>query len=121
MKKLTLLFIFAMVAMVLCPPLLAAETPSAESAGPDEAKVKAYLEKMAPGDTGSCLVENMNMQIFGISDLVPGHQAEVFYKFEYELRCNRGSESKTGQGVLRAARLRDGNWIDRETFALIAK
>ena len=65
---------------------------------------------MAPGDTGSCLVENMNMQIVGISDLV-----------EYKLRCNRGSESKSGQGVLRAARLRDGNWIDREIFALIAK
>jgi hypothetical protein len=96
MKKLTLLFIVAIVAMVLCLPLLAAETPSAESAGPDEAKVKAYLEKMAPGDTGSCLVE-------------------------YKLRCNRGSESKSGQGVLRAARLRDGNWIDREIFALIAK
>ena len=110
MKKLTLLFIVAIVAMVLCLPLLAAETPSAESAGPDEAKVKAYLEKMVPGDTGSCLVENMNMQIVGISDLV-----------EYKLRCNRGSESKSGQGVLRAARLRDGNWIDREIFALIAK
>jgi hypothetical protein len=110
MKKLTLLFIVAIVAMVLCLPLLAAETPSAESAGPDEAKVKAYPEKMAPGDTGSCLVENMNMQIVGISDLV-----------EYKLRCNRGSESKSGQGVLRAARLRDGNWIDREIFALIAK
>ncbi|MFY9705460.1 MAG: hypothetical protein WAJ95_06050 [Desulfobacterales bacterium] len=110
MKKLTLFFIVAIVAMVLCLPLLAAETPSAESAGPDEAKVKAYLEKMAPGDTGSCLVENMNMQIVGISDLV-----------EYKLRCNRGSESKSGQGVLRAARLRDCNWIDREIFALIAK
>ena len=121
MKMLTELSIVAMVAMVFCPPLLAADTPSAEAAGPDEVTVKAYLEKKAPGDTGSCLVDNMKMQIVGISDLVPGHQAEVFYKFEYDLRCNRGFESKTGQGVLRAARLRDGNWIDRETFALIAR
>jgi hypothetical protein len=39
MKILTVLSIVAMLAMVLCPPLLAAETPSAKSAGPDEAKV----------------------------------------------------------------------------------
>ncbi|MCB2148469.1 MAG: hypothetical protein KQI81_18470 [Deltaproteobacteria bacterium] len=121
MKMLTVLSIVAMVAMVFCPPLSAAETPSVGPAGPDEAVIKAYLEKKEPGDTGSCLVENMKMQIVGISDVVPGHQAEVFYKFEYKLRCNRGSESKTGQGVLRASRLRDGNWIDRETFALIAR
>jgi hypothetical protein len=37
------------------------------------------------------------------------------------LRCNRGSESKSGQGILRAARLRDGNWIDRETLGVISK
>jgi len=121
MKNLTSLFIAVMMAILFFLPLLTAETVSAESNGPDEAMVKAYLEKKAPGDTGSCLTENMKMQIVGISDVVPGYQAEVFYQYEYKLRCNRGSESKSGQGVLHAARLRDGNWIDRETFAIINK
>lgn len=121
MRTLTLFSIVVMIAILFCPPQLPAETTSAESSGLDEAQVKAYLEKKAPGDTGSCLTENMKLQIVGISDLVPGHQAEVFYTFEYKLRCNRGSESKSGQGVLRAARLRDGSWIDRETFARITK
>ena len=87
----------------------------------DEASVQAYLEKIVPADSGSCLVENMKMEIIGIGDLVPGHQAEVFYKFEYMLRCNRGKDTKSGQGVLKAVRLRNGNWIDRENFALIKK
>lgn len=119
MKTATIFSILALIAIVFFPPL--ANTSSAEPADLDEAVAKAYLENKAPGDTGSCLVENMKMDIVGISDLTPGHQAEVFYNFEYRLRCNRGSESKSGQGVLRAARLRDGNWIDRETFALIRK
>ena len=121
MKKLTIFWVVVLIAIIFSPPFLFAETSSAESTGLDEALVTAYLEKKAPGDTGSCLTENMKMQIIGISDVVPGHQAEVFYSFEYKLRCNRGSESKSGQGILRAARLRDGNWIDRETFALIKK
>jgi hypothetical protein len=121
MKKLTIFSVVVFIAIIFSPPFLPAETSSAESTGPDEALVTAYLEKKAPGDTGSCMTENMKMQIIGISDVVPGHQAEVFYTFEYKLRCNRGSESKSGQGVLRAARLRDGTWIDRETFALINK
>lgn len=113
--------VFSIAVVIFLPVLAAAETSSVESTGPDEALVKAYLEKKAPGDTGSCLTENMKMEIVGISDVMPGHQAEVFYKFEYKLRCNRGSESKSGQGILRAGRLRDGNWIDRETFVLISK
>ncbi len=121
MKTVTLFSVVVLIAIIFPAPYLLAQTSSAESSGPDEALVTAYLEKKAPGDTGSCMTENMKMQIVGISDVVPGQQAEVFYKFEYKLRCNRGTESKSGQGVLRAARLRDGNWIDRETFALIKK
>jgi hypothetical protein len=45
MKMLIVLSIVAMVATVFCPPLPAAETLSVKSAGPDEAMVKAYLEK----------------------------------------------------------------------------
>ncbi|MFO7713339.1 hypothetical protein [Desulfosarcina sp.] len=121
MKTPPIFAVVFLIAVVFFSPVLATETSSAESTGPDEALVKAYLEKKAPGDTGSCLTEHMKMEIVGISDVMPGHQAEVFYKFEYKLRCNRGSESKSGQGVLHAARLRDGNWIDRETFAIINK
>ena len=94
---------------------------AAESGELDEAAVQVYLEKKVAADPGSCLVENMKLEIIGIGDLVPGHQAEVFYKFEYMLRCNRGKDSKSGQGVLKAVRLRDGNWIDRETVAIISK
>lgn len=121
MKTATFYSIVVLIAVLFTPVLLVAQTATAESTGPDEAMVKAYLEKKAPGDTGSCLLDEMKMNIIGISDVIPGHQAEVFYSFEYKLRCNRGSESKSGQGILRTARLRDGNWIDRETFALIAK
>ena len=96
-------------------------TAAAESGDLDEAAVQVYLEKKVAADPGSCLVENMKLEIIGIGDLVPGHQAEVFYKFEYMLRCNRGKDSKSGQGVLKAVRLRDGNWIDRETVAIISK
>ena len=96
-------------------------TAAAESGDLDEASVQAYLEKKVAADPGSCLVENMKLEIIGIGDLVPGHQAEVFYKFEYMLRCNRGKDTKSGQGVLKAVRLRDGNWIDRETLAIISK
>lgn len=121
MKLLTIFSMFLLIAVGSSPMLLPAQTAGAESGDLDEALAKAYLEKKAPGDTGSCLVENMKMNIIGISDVVPGHQAEVFYRFDYKLRCNRGSESKSGQGILRAARLRDGNWIDRETLGVISK
>jgi hypothetical protein len=96
-------------------------TIAADSADLDEASVKAYLEKKVAADPGSCLVENMKLEIIGIADLVPGQQAEVFYNFEYLLRCNRGKDTKSGQGILKAVRLRDGNWIDRETVAIISK
>jgi len=96
-------------------------TAAAESGALDESAVKRYLEKKVATDPGSCLVENMKMEIIGIADLVPEHQAEVFYKFNYTLRCNRSKDSKSGQGVLKAVRLRDGNWIDRETATIISK
>ena len=95
--------------------------PAAETGDLDEAVVQAYLEKKAAADPGSCLVENMKLEIIGICDLIPGHQAEVFYKFEYMLRCNRSKDTKSGQGVLKAVRLRDGNWIDREAVTFISK
>ena len=94
---------------------------AAETGDLDETAVQAYLEKKVAADPGSCLVENMKLEIIGIGDLVPGHQAEVFYKFEFLLRCNRSKDTKSGQGVLRAIRLRDGNWIDRETMTVISK
>ena len=121
MKTATFYSIVVLIAVLFTPAFLLDHSANAESTGPDEALVKAYLEKKAPGDTGSCLLEDMKMNIIGISDVIPGQQAEVFYAFEYKLRCNRGSESKSGQGILRTARLRDGNWIDRETFAIISK
>ena len=107
--------------IVLSSAVWVTVTAAAESGDLDEASVQAYLEKKVAEDPGSCLVENMKLEIIGIGDLVPGHQAEVFYKFEYILRCNRGKDSKSGQGVLKAIRLRDGNWIDRETVAIISK
>lgn len=64
-------------------------------------------------DPGGCLVKNKKLEIIGIADLVLGQQAEVLYNFEYLLRCNRGQETKRGQGILKAVCLRDGNWIDR--------
>jgi hypothetical protein len=94
---------------------------AAETGDLDEAVVQAYLEKKVVADPGSCLVENMKLEIIGIGDLMPGRQAEVFYKFEYLLRCNRSKDTKSGQGVLKAVRLRDGNWIDRETVTVISK
>ena len=97
------------------------ETAVAGSEDLDQASVQAYLEKEIGKDTGSCLVDNMKLDIIGIADIVPGHQAEVFYDYEFVLRCNRGKDTKTGQGVLKAVRLRDGNWIDRETVAIISK
>lgn len=87
----------------------------------DQAAVQAYLEKKVAADPGSCLVENMKLDIIGIADLILGQQAEVFYTYEYLLRCNRGKDTKSGQGALQAVRLRDGSWIDRETVAVIAK
>jgi hypothetical protein len=92
---------------------------TAESNALDEASIKAYLEKKVAADPGSCLVENTKLDIIGIADLVPEQQAEVFYSFEYLLRCNRSRETKSGQGVLKAVRLRSGKWIDRETAAII--
>jgi hypothetical protein len=94
---------------------------AADPAELDEASIQAYLEKKAIADSGSCLVENQKVEIVGIADLVPDHQTEVFYKYEYMLRCNRSKDAKSGQGVLKAVRLRDGNWIDRETLAEISK
>ncbi len=94
---------------------------AAESSALDESAIQSYLEKKVAADPGSCLVEDMKMEIIGIADLVPEHQAEVFYKFEYTLRCNRSKDSKSGQGVLKAVRLRDGNWLDREAVAIISK
>jgi hypothetical protein len=107
--------------IVLSSAVWVTATAAAESGELDEAAVQVYLEKKVAADPGSCLAENMKLEIIGIGDLVPDHQAEVFYKFEYTLRCNRGKDSKSGQGVLKAIRLRDGNWIDRETVAIISK
>ena len=94
---------------------------AAEPAELDEASIQAYLGKKEFADSGSCLVENQKVEIVGIADVVPDHQTEVFYNYEYVLRCNRSKDSKSGQGVLKAVRLRDGNWIDRETLAKISK
>ena len=94
---------------------------AAETGDLDEATVQAYLEKKVAADPGSCLVENMKLDIIGIGDLVPSHQAEVFYQFDYMLRCNRSKDTKSEQGVLKAVRLRDGNWIDREAVTVISK
>ncbi len=113
-----LIYLFA---IVLSSAVWVTVTAAAETDDLDESSAQAYLEKKVAADPGSCLVENMKLEIIGIGDLVPGHQAEVFYKFEYMLRCNRGKDSKSGQGVLKATRLRDGNWIDRETLAIISK
>lgn len=84
-----------------------------------EERVTAYLKKAVVGDTGMCLVDKADITLIGITDLVPGAQAEVFYTYTYELRCQNGRRSDKGQGVLQAARLRSGKWIDRKTFAMI--
>ena len=110
-----------MFAIVASSAVWVTTTAAAESGVLDETAVKSYLEKKVAADPGSCLVEDMKMEIIGIADLVPEHQAEVFYKFEYTLRFNRSKDSKSEQGVLKAVRLRDGNWIDRETVAIISK
>ena len=107
--------------IVLSSAVWVTVTAAAETDDLDESSAQAYLEKKVAADPGSCLVENMKLEIIGIGDLVPGHQAEVFYKFEFLLRCNRSKDTKSGQGVLRAIRLRDGNWIDRETMTVISK
>lgn len=120
MKKKTVRVMISLFAIVLSSVVWVTVT-AAESGDLDEASVQAYLEKKVAADPGSCLVENMKMEIIGIADLVPGHQAEIFYKFEYMLRCNRSKDTKSGQGVLTAVFLRDGNWIDRETVAIISK
>ena len=110
-----------LLAIVLGSTVWATVTVAADSTGLDEATIQAYLEKKVPGDPGACLVGDMKLDIVGIADLVPDQQAEAYYTFEYKLRCNRGSETKKGQGVLNAARLRSGNWIDRETVGIISK
>jgi hypothetical protein len=110
-----------LLAIVLSSAVLVSMAVAAEPATLDEATVKAYLEKKTVADPGSCLVENTAMNIIGIADLVPGQQSEIYYDFEYILRCNRGKETKKGHGVLKAARLRSGQWIDRETAAIISK
>jgi hypothetical protein len=114
-------FLICLFVIVLSSAVGVSVTAAADSADLDEASVKVYLEKKVAADPGSCLVENMKLEIIGIADLVPGQQAEVFYNFEYMLRCNRGKDTKSGQGVLKAVRLRDGNWIDRETVTIISK
>ena len=96
-------------------------TAAAEPKGLDEATIKSYLEKKVIADPGSCLVENTKLNIIGIADPIPGQQTEAYYTFEYKLRCNRGSQTKKGQGVLKAVRLRDGKWLDRETVGMIPK
>lgn len=118
-KKVPLLIYFFVI--VLGSAIWVPLTAAAESGDLDEASAQAYLEKKEIADPGSCLVENMKMEIVGIADVVPGHQAEVFYNYEYMLRCNRSKDTKSGQGVLKAVRLRDGTWIDRETLAIISK
>ena len=110
-----------LLAIVLISAVWVSAPATAASADLDEALIKAYLEKKVAGDPGSCLVENTKLEIIGIADLVPQQQAEVFYNFEYMLRCNRGKETKSGQGVLKAVRLRDGSWMDRETVTIISK
>ena len=114
-------FLICLFVILLSSAVWVSVTVAADSADLDEASIKAYLEKKVAADPGSCLVENMKLEIIGIADLVPGQQAEVFYNFEYLLRCNRGKDPKSGQGLLKAVRLRDGNWIDRETVAIISK
>ena len=110
-----------LLASILCSTISVSMAVASEPSSLDEAAVKTYLEKKTVADPGSCLVENTTMKIIGIADLVPGQQAEVYYDFEYSLRCNRSRETKKGQGVLKAARLRSGQWIDRETAAIISK
>jgi hypothetical protein len=110
-----------LLAVVIGSAVWVTAATAADSNGLDEATIQAYLEKSVVGDPGSCLVENTKLEIIGIADPVPGQQTEAFYKFENVLRCNRGQETKSGQGVLKAVRLRDGRWIDRETGAAIAK
>jgi len=112
------IYLFAIVIVSIVWVMVAAAADPAEL---DEASIQAYLEKKEIADSGSCLVENQKVEIIGIADVIPDHQAEVFYKYEYMLRCNRSKDSKSGQGVLKAVRLRDGNWIDRETLAKISK
>ena len=113
-------FVFLLV-IVLGSAVWATVTAAADSTDLDEATIKAYLEKKVTADPGPCLVENIKLNIIGIADLVQGQQTEVFYNYEYRLRCNQGSENKKGQGVLEAVRLRDGKWMDRETVSMISK
>jgi hypothetical protein len=91
------IYLFAIVLISIAWVTVAAADP-AELA---EASIQAYLEKKAVADPGSCLVENQKVEIVGIADLVPEHQTEVFYKYEYMLRCNRSKDAKSGQGVLK--------------------
>jgi hypothetical protein len=121
MKK-TLTATLIMLSAIVFFPIAPLPASAADETGQlSESSIQAYLEKKSLGDTGSCLVDKVVIEIRGISDLVPGHQAEVYYNYSYTLRCNRGTESKDGQGVLHAVRLRDGNWVDRESFAVIGK
>ncbi len=97
------------------------EIARAEQVDLTEKAIESYLKKNALGDTGNCLVDSMKLDIMGISDVIPGQQVEVFYRFEYSLRCNTSTKKKDGRGILRAARLRNGNWIDRDNFEVIPK
>lgn len=101
--------------------LVNTRTANAEHGGLTGSIVKAYLEKTVVENTENCLGERLKLDIIGISDLIPGQQIEVFYKFRYLLKCTNSTEEKNGQGILRAERLRDGNWIDRDRFKIIPR
>ncbi len=97
------------------------ESVLADQAQLTEIEIESYLKKKSLGDTGMCLVDGFKLEIIGISDLIPGQQVEVFYKFEYQLRCNNSRKKKDGRLILSAARLRNGDWIDRDNFKVIQK
>ena len=113
--------LIVVITIALGCPFLSSVTKAAEPELLNEAAIKAYLQKKAVGDPGSCLVDDTKIEIIGISDPIPGHQTEVFYKFVVTLNCNRGTKTEEGQGVLHAALLRDGKWIDRDTWGIITK
>lgn len=106
---------------ILISSLVNTRAATAEHGGLNEGIVKAYLEKAVVEDGENCQAERLKLDIIGISDLIPGQQIEVFYKFKYLLKCTDSTKEKTGQGILRAERLRDGNWIDRDRFKIIPK
>ncbi len=123
MKTLKIFFTTAFLGCMLFSSLTIFDvgTIRAETVELTDKAIESYLKKNALGDTGNCLVDSLKLNIMGISDVVPGHQVEVFYRFEYRLRCSTSTKKKDGGGILRGARLRNGNWIDRDNFKLIPK